>query len=1273
MNEQTPEFNREELEARLTALLLGELSEAEASSLREELARDAALAKMYRQLEQTIALVRETAGGSAEEVKEPAQPLRLSEGRRQKLLQHFKTISPKEFVRPRKSRAKWMLELSAAAAAILILASLTLPSLNRAKTRSMAQRDLLSHQDLAEFRRSYSTRDLVGNRKAQPPFLAVPPNPSNVDDVFFVGRPVRTPSKAQDSGVSNIVLPAAAVSGGVFASGGSNVYSLNIVGYAHVPTSAAAPASTPLAVEAPLSAQAATREQQALADTAPAALFKTPVALPPPAAAPEGQPTESVTESAPSAKLTFDDLNRNAGAPPAGSATATSSIGDPQWIGILGQRNSPHGNSNAFVASYAFAGDSLSIQDQLKKSVHEADTPIAGSNYEAQKDSQKRQLGVFLDGSKVLPAQTAGPSDIVASPQQASAGAIEPATGLPLQIRDKEEAIQLDTRHIPTDTNAINGRWAVAQPSSAPAAGSFLFYQQPSAGGGGGGGGVGGRGGEFSNAAVTNGTIVAGVNLDTDAGQLRSDTGKLFVPAPSEKTDIIASPAMAGDEPLQAGGTLALAENKRLAEGKNKTGNGAELDNATRKLGELERFQKLVELKLNEERKESSSPGNGPITVVDRAQAPARPNKGLWNRLLGKNEYAADARVRVERDQTDIAGFEVPKPATGYYDPYFIQTEFELIKSDAVLDKVVKDLNLDQAWSKKAGPGKALTRAETVKLLKQKLELSPVRNTELIDIKVSDGNAQEAAEIANTIAQEYAAYTAGKQRRELAAKEESTLQESLQGVRKEIAAAQQEVAGLESRPAANSASRPASVSQAPAAAATPALAPPVAPQPEVQSKENAFSTFSMNVSDVSFKLASASLEAGKMPVPASVRSEEFINAFDYRDPEAPPGAPVAFAFDRARYPFAQNRDVLRFSIKTAAEGREPGRPLNLVLLLDTSGSMERADRVRIVHEALRVLAEQLRTNDTLSVVTFARTARLWVDGVSGAQAGKVAEQVGSITPEGGTNLEEAMKLAYQTALRHYASNGINRVVLMTDGAANLGNVAPAALKQKVEAHRQQGISLDCFGIGWEGYNDELLETLTRTGNGRYGFLNAPEEAANDFAGQLAGALRVAAADVKVQVEFNPNRVTAYRQIGYAKHQLTKEQFRDNSVTAAQFAAAESGNALYVIEVNPRGEGPLGVVRVRYRTPATREYHEHEWPVPYTGSAPALPEATPALRLATTAASFAEWLAGSPYAAEVTPERLLEYLRGVPEICGADARPKQLEWMIRQAQSLEGKK
>jgi hypothetical protein len=262
----------------------------------------------------------------------------------------------------------------------------------------------------------------------------------------------------------------------------------------------------------------------------------------------------------------------------------------------------------------------------------------------------------------------------------------------------------------------------------------------------------------------------------------------------------------------------------------------------------------------------------------------------------------------------------------------------------------------------------------------------------------------------------------------------------------------------------------------------------------------------------------------------------------------------------------------------------------------------------------------LQPQDKLSVVTFARTARLWADGVLGGEAGQVAERLSDLTPQGGTNLEEAMNLVYQTALKHYLHGGVNRVVLLTDGAANLGNVNPDALKEKVEVHRRQGVALDCFGIGWDGYNDDLLKLCRAMAMADTG-LSTRRRGHGGFASQLAGALRAAASDVKVQVEFNPKRVTAYRQIGYAKHQLTKEQFRDNTIDAAEIGAAESGNALYVVDASSRGEGDLAVVRVRYKVPGTVEYREREWPVPYTGTAVALAQASSATRLAATASVF----------------------------------------------------
>lgn len=427
----------------------------------------------------------------------------------------------------------------------------------------------------------------------------------------------------------------------------------------------------------------------------------------------------------------------------------------------------------------------------------------------------------------------------------------------------------------------------------------------------------------------------------------------------------------------------------------------------------------------------------------------------------------------------------------------------------------------------------------------------------------------------------------------------------------------------------------------------------------------------MNVSDVSFKLAAASLERQRLPERASVRAEEFFNAMDYHDPAPTSDAKLAFAWERAAHPFAHNRDLIRFSIQTGASGREKGRPLNLVVLLDRSGSMERADRAAIVRQAMRSLAEKLTAQDRISVVAFARTPRLWVDGMRGGDPEALLARIDNLTPEGGTNLEAALDLGYEIAARHFRKEGVNRVILLTDGAANLGDVEPAALKLKAETKRRQGVALDCFGVGWDGYNDVLLEMLSRNADGRYGFLNDVREAGADFSEQLAGALRVAAADVKVQVEFNPNRVVSYRQIGYEKRQLKKEDFRDNSVDAAEIGAAESGTGVYSVQIDRNGVGPLGVVRVRFMNPATGLHEERSWTLFHRRNAPSLADSSASMRLAGCAALFAEWLAGSPYAGGVSLPELHACLGGTPETFANDPRPAQLRTMVRQAQMIAG--
>ena len=354
-------------------------------------------------------------------------------------------------------------------------------------------------------------------------------------------------------------------------------------------------------------------------------------------------------------------------------------------------------------------------------------------------------------------------------------------------------------------------------------------------------------------------------------------------------------------------------------------------------------------------------------------------------------------------------------------------------------------------------------------------------------------------------------------------------------------------------------------------------------------------------------------------------------------------------------------------MRTAAVGREGGQPLRLTILLDNSGSMQREDREASVRRAMEVLAGQLQPNDQVSLIGFARTPRLLADRVSGSDGGKLLAAVDDAPSEGGTNLEEAMRLAAEVAQRQYDDGAVNRIVLMTDGAANLGNADPEELATRVVELRQKGIAFDACGVGAKGLNDEVLEALTRKGDGRYYFLDAPEQADSGFASQLAGALRPAAKNVKVQVVFNPERVGAYRLIGYEKHRLKKEDFRNDAVDAAEMAAEETGVAVYHIEPMADGSGDVGEVHVRFQDVASGRMIEHHWIIPYEANAPTIEGAKPSIQLAGVAAMLGEYLRGGPEASNVDLDVLSSLAPGLRSAYGDNVRVNQLIGMIRDAQ------
>ena len=395
-------------------------------------------------------------------------------------------------------------------------------------------------------------------------------------------------------------------------------------------------------------------------------------------------------------------------------------------------------------------------------------------------------------------------------------------------------------------------------------------------------------------------------------------------------------------------------------------------------------------------------------------------------------------------------------------------------------------------------------------------------------------------------------------------------------------------------------------------------------------RSDSFSTFSLHVSDVSFKLSKSSLlDNNQWPENDKIRPEEFINAFDYGDPPATIKEKISCRIEQCIHPFLQQRNLLKISMKTAATGRSISKPLSLTVLLDKSGSMERQDREFSLLKSMEALSSHLNKIDVVTLIGFARQPRLIGDRIPGNQSSELLKLVKQTPSEGGTNLEEALNLAHKLAKRQYVKDGINRIVLITDGAANLGDADAESLRNSVIAMRQEGIAFDACGVGADGINDKILESLTRKGDGRYYFLNKPEDADDNFVRQLAGSLRPAAKNVKVQVKFNPKRVISYKLTGFEKHRLEKEDFLNDAVDAAEMTAAEAGVALYHFQANPEGIGPVGEVSVRFKDMVTGKMMERKWNIPYDNNAPRLRESTSTMQLAALSGMFAEKLKASP--------------------------------------------
>jgi Ca-activated chloride channel homolog len=438
--------------------------------------------------------------------------------------------------------------------------------------------------------------------------------------------------------------------------------------------------------------------------------------------------------------------------------------------------------------------------------------------------------------------------------------------------------------------------------------------------------------------------------------------------------------------------------------------------------------------------------------------------------------------------------------------------------------------------------------------------------------------------------------------------------------------------------------------------------------PFVLVSQDPLSTFASDVDTASYDLFRQYVESGSLPDPASVRLEEYVNFFPYDYPQAAAEAEVPFSISLAAAPSALSPGLtlLRVGIQGKAQPAAAAkRPSNLVFLVDVSGSMSERDRLPLAQQVLRQTLDLLEPTDTVSIVSYASDTRVRLEPTPVSERDRILAQISQLGAGGSTAGASGIDLAYAQAQAAFIPGGINHVVLCTDGDFNVGVSSTSALVDLIRTKRQTGVTFTALGFGRGNLNDSMLEAISNAGNGFYGIISSESQAAEYVQERMLSTLSLIARDLKVQVEFNPERVTAFRLLGYENRALADDQFRDDAIDAGEIGAGHRVTALY--ELVPRGsavpavEGlpapaagelyngehevtadDLVLVKVRYKGVDARtedpalEVNASLAPLAVATSAEA---ADADFQWARAVAAFAEILKNSPYASNVEFEAL----------------------------------
>jgi Ca-activated chloride channel family protein len=436
--------------------------------------------------------------------------------------------------------------------------------------------------------------------------------------------------------------------------------------------------------------------------------------------------------------------------------------------------------------------------------------------------------------------------------------------------------------------------------------------------------------------------------------------------------------------------------------------------------------------------------------------------------------------------------------------------------------------------------------------------------------------------------------------------------------------------------------------------------------------ERSMSTFSIDVDTASYTVARNYLNRGVLPPRAAVRTEEFVNFLDYGY-EAPRKETFRVYTECAPSKFGRGLHLLKVGVKGRRLGREEQRGAVLTVLIDTSGSMEQPDRMGLVRKSVKMLVESLGADDLVALVQYDSHARVVLEHTKAKNRKKILDALNGLQCGGSTNLEEGMSRAYTLAAGSFKGGAENRVLVLSDGVANLGSVAAEDILGKVAQYRKQGITCSVFGFGMGTYDDKMLESLADKGNGAYAFVDSEDEARRLLVEDLGATLHTIASDVKIQVEFNPKRVKRYRQLGYENRQLRREDFRNDMVDAGEVGSGQSVTALYEVELM-EGEKPdrvddLATIRVRYMRIDTGDVEETSHAVAVASVASRFDDMPARYRLAAGVAEFSEILRGSTHAAGSELEQVAGVLRPVAMELNLDKRVQELLRLVESAKGM----